>query len=124
MAAEEPPGEFASGRTTEADIIRKGYGEVEAAFAAAPTVVDLELTLGRHSGAPLETRGAIARHDAVADVLELHGAAKVMHRTRDLLAGILGRKPSLVHLREGHVGGGFGIRGELDPEDVLVSLAA
>jgi CO/xanthine dehydrogenase Mo-binding subunit len=57
-------------------------------------------------------------------VIELHGAAKVMHRTRDLLAGILGRKPSLVHLREGHVGGGFGIRGELYPEDVLASLAA
>jgi carbon-monoxide dehydrogenase large subunit/6-hydroxypseudooxynicotine dehydrogenase subunit gamma len=29
-----------------------------------------------------------------------------------------------VHLIEGHVGGGFGIRGELYPEDVLVSLAA
>ena len=28
-----------------------------------------------------------------------------------------------MHLDEGHVGGGFGIRGELYPEDVLVSLA-
>ena len=32
--------------------------------------------------------------------------------------------PSSVHLYEGHVGGGFGIRGELYPEDVLVCLAA
>ena len=31
-----------------------------------------------------------------------------------------GRDPSTVHLIEGHVGGGFGIRGELYPEDVLV----
>jgi CO/xanthine dehydrogenase Mo-binding subunit len=29
-----------------------------------------------------------------------------------------------VHLKEGHTGGGFGIRGELYPEDVLVSVAA
>jgi CO/xanthine dehydrogenase Mo-binding subunit len=29
-----------------------------------------------------------------------------------------------VHLFEGHVGGGFGVRGELYPEDVLVCLAA
>ena len=35
-----------------------------------------------------------------------------------------GRDPSTVHLIEGHVGGGFGIRGELYPEDVLVCLAA
>ena len=32
---------------------------------------------------------------------------------------MLGRDPSSVHLYEGHVGGGFGIRGELYPEDVL-----
>ena len=32
--------------------------------------------------------------------------------------------PTSVHLKEGHTGGGFGIRGELYPEDVLVSVAA
>jgi CO/xanthine dehydrogenase Mo-binding subunit len=36
----------------------------------------------------------------------------------------LGRTPTSVHLKEGHTGGGFGIRGELYPEDVLVSAAA
>jgi carbon-monoxide dehydrogenase large subunit len=124
LAAAGAPGEFAPGRGSEADIIRKGYGDVEAGFRAAHAVVALDLSVGRHSGVPLETRGAIARHDPATDVLELYGAAKVPHRTRDLLAGILGRDPSSVHLHEGHVGGGFGIRGELYPEDVLVSLAA
>ena len=32
--------------------------------------------------------------------------------------------PSSLHLYEGHVGGGFGVRGELYPEDVLVCVAA
>jgi carbon-monoxide dehydrogenase large subunit len=82
------------------------------------------LRIGRHSGVPLETRGVIARLDTVRDILEMHGAAKVPHRTRDLLAQTLKRSPTSVHLFEGHTGGGFGIRGELYPEDVLVCLAA
>ena len=73
---------------------------------------------------PLETRGAIGRYDGAREVLELHGAAKVPHWNRDQIAGMLGLPPSRVHLYEGHVGGGFGIRGELYPEDVLVCAAA
>ena len=91
----------------------------------APTsVVELDLSVGRHTGVPLETRGAIGRYDAARDILELHGAAKVPHRNRDLLARMLERSPSSIHVHEAHVGGGFGIRGELYPEDVLVCVAA
>src|SRR3954469_4011481 len=35
------------------------------------------------------------------------------------LAAMLGLPLDRIHLHEGHVGGGFGIRGELYPEDVL-----
>jgi len=124
LAAEDPPGELTPGRGSEADIIRKGYGDIEAGFAAAHAVIELDLAIGRHSGVPLETRGALARYDSACDVVELYGAAKIPHVTRDLLARTLGRSSASVHLHEGHVGGGFGIRGELYPEDVLVSLAA
>jgi carbon-monoxide dehydrogenase large subunit/6-hydroxypseudooxynicotine dehydrogenase subunit gamma len=73
---------------------------------------------------PLETRGAIGRYDAARDILELHGAAKVPHRNRESLAKMLGRSTADLHLYEAHVGGGFGIRGEIYPEDVLVLIAA
>src|SRR5438105_6070724 len=124
VSAKDPPREFAAGLSTEAMILHDAYGEFDAAMSDADQIVDLEFGIGRHSGVPLETRGALARYDSVRDVLELFGAAKVPHRTRDNLARILGRKPESVHLKEGHVGGGFGIRGELYPEDVLVSAAA
>jgi len=48
----------------------------------------------------------------------------VPHWNRDSLARMLGLPPSCVHLHEGHTGGGFGVRGELYPEDVLVCLGA
>jgi carbon-monoxide dehydrogenase large subunit len=124
LDAGAPPGEFADGRSTEATVLERSYGDVAAALRAAHAVVELELSVGRHSGVPIETRGAIARYDAARDMLELYGAAKVPHWNRDSIARMLGRAPSSVHLFEGHVGGGFGIRGELYPEDVLVCLAA
>ena len=37
---------------------------------------------------------------------------------------MLRRDPASIHLFEGHIGGGFGVRGELYPEDLLVCLAA
>ena len=124
LAPDDPPGDFAAGLSTEVTVIDKGFGDVEAGFRNAHAVIDLDLKIGRHSGVPLETRGVIARLDTVRDILEMHGAAKVPHRTRDLLAQTLGRSPISVHLFEGHTGGGFGIRGELYPEDVLACLAA
>jgi aerobic carbon-monoxide dehydrogenase large subunit len=119
-----PASEFASGLTTEPTVCRQGYGDVTRAFKDAAVSVELDLSIGRHSGVPLETRGAIGRYDAAYDILELHGAAKVPHKNREALARMLGRSTAGVHLYEGHVGGGFGVRGEIYPEDVLVLVAA
>jgi CO/xanthine dehydrogenase Mo-binding subunit len=124
MNASDAPGAFDDGHTTEADVIRKGYGDVDTAFRDAHKIVSLELAVGRHTGVPMETRGAIATYDAARDLLEMHGAAKVPHWNRDTMARMLGRTPQTMHLHEGHVGGGFGIRGEIYPEDVAVCAAA
>jgi carbon-monoxide dehydrogenase large subunit/6-hydroxypseudooxynicotine dehydrogenase subunit gamma len=124
LDATAEPGEFSPGRSTEATVLKQGYGDVDAALRDAHRVVELTLSVGRHSGVPIETRGAIGRYDGSRDMLELHGAAKVPHRNRDLLARMLKRPPSSVNVFEAHVGGGFGIRGELYPEDVLVCVGA
>ncbi len=124
LHADAPTGEFRDGLSTETAVILKQYGDLDAAFDGAHATVALSLKIGRHSGVALETRGAIARYNAERDRLEMYGAAKVPHWNRDQIARMLGRKPESVNLFEGHVGGGFGIRGELYPEDVLVCLAA
>ena len=124
LQATDEPGEFAPSLSTEVATIEKGYGDVDAAFRDCHKVVELEAVIGRQSGTPLETRGAIARWDSARGILEVHGAAKVPHYNRTALADMLGLPLEGIHLFEGHVGGGFGIRGELYPEDVLVALAA
>ena len=124
LSPEAEPQEFSFGRNTEAALLTQGYGDVDAVFKSAPHVVELKLSVGRHSGVPLETRGALGRYDASRDVLELHAAAKVPHRNKELLARMLNRPPASVQCYESHVGGGFGIRGEIYPEDVLVCVAA
>src|SRR5205823_1378141 len=48
LDAETVPGSFAPGLPTEALVMRSGYGEVDAAFAAAHAVVALDLEIGRH----------------------------------------------------------------------------
>ncbi|MCY3661225.1 MAG: xanthine dehydrogenase family protein molybdopterin-binding subunit [bacterium] len=104
------------------------HGDVEAAFAGAHRIVELRATVGRHSGIPLETRGLLARpvdgDGPEGDRVELHGIAKVPHYNCATIAAMLGLAPGQVVGREGHVGGGFGVRGELYPEDLLVTYAA
>ena len=118
------PGAFLPGLSTEAAMVEKAYGDLPRAFAAAHAIIELELAVGRHSGVPLETRGAIARHDRARGQLELHGAAKIPHINRRAIASMLGLEQDRLHVLQDHVGGGFGIRGELYPEDVLVCLGA
>ena len=110
--------------STETTIIEKKSGDVDAAFRAAHAIVELDLSIGRHTGVPLETRGAIARYDErkrhAGNARRRQGAAL---ESRPAGADARAHAES-VQLYEGHVGGGFGIRGEIYPEDVLVCAAA
>ncbi|MDZ7677768.1 MAG: molybdopterin cofactor-binding domain-containing protein [Acidimicrobiales bacterium] len=113
-----------AGNDTEALRLVEDYGGVDEAFDRADLIVELELSVGRHSGVPMETRGSLAHLDPVSGVLMVEGAAKVPHYNRSAIATMLGIPPARIELHEGHVGGSFGVRGELYPEDVLVAWSA
>ena len=117
-------GDFDGSLDTEAYVFTEQTGDVGGAFAGAQHVLEARFRVGRHTGVPLECRGALAVQHRATRTLEFLGAAKVPFQNRDALARMLGLPPSRVVLREAHVGGGFGVRGELYPEDVLVALAA
>ncbi len=124
LDATGPIGEFEPGVPAEAGVVEKKYGDLIDAFARAEHVVKLRLKIGRHAGIPLETRGAVATFDSSDNMIRLYGAAKIPHKNRITIAAIIDHPVEKIHLHEGHVGGGFGTRGEVYPEDVLVCLAA
>ena len=123
-SGDDEPGDFVTGLSSEAALLTHSFGDIEAAFAVAHQVIEIDLFTGRHSGVAMETRGALGVWEADTETLRLYGAAKVPHRNRDTLVRMLGLEPDKIVLHEGHTGGGFGIRGELYPEDVLVLVAA
>jgi carbon-monoxide dehydrogenase large subunit len=100
------------------------HGDIEAVFASADVVISERLAVQRLTAAPLETRGLVAEFDDAAERLTLWGATKVKHFNRAALARMLELPVESVRLLEVDVGGGFGVRGELYPEDVLVPFAA
>ncbi|GAA1867719.1 xanthine dehydrogenase family protein molybdopterin-binding subunit [Myceligenerans crystallogenes] len=133
--AERPPvldARRADGTTVESlgaaparvGTIDTGYGDVEAALAEAPVVVELDLDCGRHTAAPLENRGLTVAYDTDPERLLVWGASKVPFWNRNVMARFLGVPDDTLHLRESDVGGSFGIRGELYAEDLLVVWAA
>jgi aerobic carbon-monoxide dehydrogenase large subunit len=101
-----------------------GYGDADAAFKRAAHVVEIEVTIGRHSGVPLEPRAMLAEPDPRTGSLAIFGMTKVPVFNRDLLATMLGIDQALIHVHAIDAGGGFGVRGEFYPEDYLVPWLA
>ena len=89
----DKPGEFDAGLHTEPDSSRIPLATSKPRSNRARTSSNSTSSIGRHSGVPLETRGAIGRYDAARDLLELHGAAKIPHRNRETLCRMLDRSP-------------------------------
>ncbi|RZO38790.1 MAG: xanthine dehydrogenase family protein molybdopterin-binding subunit [Rhodospirillaceae bacterium] len=99
-------------------------GNAKAAFDDAAYTRRERFVTNRHGAVPMETRGLIAEFDPEAPLLRLHGATKVNFFNRRHLAAAFELPETSVELIETDVGGGFGARGELYPEDYLVSIAS
>jgi aerobic carbon-monoxide dehydrogenase large subunit len=99
-------------------------GDAERALGEADLVLRETFDVQRHTGMPLETRGAVAEWDAGRGVLTLWGMTKVPHINRRIVAEHVGLPEHRVHFLAADVGGAFGIRGEIYPEDILVALLA
>jgi carbon-monoxide dehydrogenase large subunit len=108
----------------EAAWFRVTKGEVEVAFGRANHVVEGTFTSGRATGAPIECRGILAAPDPSTGGLRIWSATQCPHWLRDCVARFLGLAPELVHVRAPDVGGGFGVKSMVYPEELLVSVLA
>jgi carbon-monoxide dehydrogenase large subunit len=104
---------------------RLGNAEAAAAaFANAAHITRLALRNQRVTAVTMEPRGAIGEYDAGAGRYTLWTSTQNVHGARHVLAHILHVPESRVRVIARDVGGGFGMKGEVYPEEAVVLWAA
>ena len=98
-------------------------GFEEAAGSAAHRVT-VELRNARHGAIPMEGRACVARYDQGSGLFELWTTTQIPHLIRAGLSDALGVAESRIRVISPDVGGGFGVKAQLYPEEVACCLAA
>jgi carbon-monoxide dehydrogenase large subunit len=97
---------------------------VDAAFAAAPYSVSLELVNQRIAGAAIEPRAVIGIAEPGSDSLTLYDTTQTPHHVRRLVAEELRLPEGAIRVVSPDVGGGFGYKGKHYPEETIVAWLA
>ncbi|WP_089722375.1 xanthine dehydrogenase family protein molybdopterin-binding subunit [Candidatus Entotheonella palauensis] len=99
-------------------------GDLAAAFAQADHVVRQQYQVQRLAPAPMETRGLVADYQAQDDRLTVWDSTQNPHGMKPRLAQLLGRPERSIRVVTPDVGGGFGEKGCLFPEEVAIAYLA
>src|SRR5262249_14205733 len=99
-------------------------GDVEAAFAQAAHIVRQRYRVQRLAPVPLETRGIVADYQPQDEMLTVWESNQHPHAIRDHLAQVLHRPESRIRVVAPDVGGGFGEKGGLYPEEIALPYLA
>lgn len=99
-------------------------GDTAAALAAADLVIERELITNRHAGSPLECRAGAALWEPADGRLTFWAGTQIPFLLRNLLAQLLGLPEGSVQVIAPDVGGGFGVKSVVYPEDVALCLMA
>jgi aerobic carbon-monoxide dehydrogenase large subunit len=99
-------------------------GNADAVFEGADVVVRERVAMQRYTGVPIETRGVVAHLDPISGELVIWVSGQWPHTTRALAARMLSLSEEHIRVVVPEVGGGFGVKEEFYPEDLLVPLAA
>ena len=96
----------------------------DAAFAGAAHVVTLDLVNQRLVPSSMEPRCALGSYDAATGRITLRLSSQMPSGARDTLCEVLNLPAEKVRVVVGDVGGGFGMKTGLYPEDIVVAYAA
>ncbi len=99
------------------------FGGDDTLFDDCEVVVDATITNQRVAPCPMEVRSA-AGYLGTDGRLEFYSATQAPHAVRDTLASTLSIEPDMVHVVAPDVGGGFGAKASVYPEDIVVGWCA
>ncbi len=99
-------------------------GDVDTEFTSAAHVVECTVQHPRLAPSPMEPRAIAVAYDDVTQSVTVWHSTQTPHRTRSELAAILGLDAGRIRVIASHVGGAFGMKASLYPEDVFTVWAA
>ncbi len=101
-----------------------GKGDAAAALARAPRRLERRFHHHRYVAMPMECRGVVGLHDPRTDSVTIWSATQVVHWVRREAAAVLRLPEARVRCVALDVGGGFGVKGHVYPEDLLIPFLA
>jgi len=101
-----------------------GRGDAAAALAGAPHRLRRRFYHHRYAAVPMECRGVVATYDPRTDSATIWSSTQVVHWVRREAATLLGLPEARVRCIALDVGGGFGGKGHVYPEDLLITFLA
>jgi len=104
--------------------VKRSAGDIEAAFRDADVRITQRLVQQRLIPVAVEGRGVVADYKPFADTLTVWSSTQIPHFVKVWLGVILGIPESKVRVVAQDVGGGFGSKIRVYPEEVLVALAS
>jgi aerobic carbon-monoxide dehydrogenase large subunit len=99
-------------------------GDLDAARRAAAHIVRRSYRTQRQAGVPLECRGVVAEYDPADETMTVWSSTQIPHLLRSYLADELGLAETRLRVVAPEVGGGFGVKGQIFVEEVLVTWLA
>src|SRR5437016_9794314 len=96
-------------------------GDIAAAARAADIVVKREYRMNRQSGSPMEGRAVLACRDHRLDEVVIYASTQTPHTLRVALGELLGIEQRRIRVVAPDVGGGFGPKARLYPEEIVLA---
>ena len=112
---------------TKSNVIQNftlAYGDVAAEFAQSERVFGESLFVHRGLAHPIEGRGVLAKIDPESGELTVWSSTQMSHELRHALSETLGMDIDTIRVIAPDVGGGFGAKFVVYPEEIAVAAAA
>ena len=103
---------------------RIGKGDVDGALARAPHRLKRRFHHHRYGAIPMECRGVVALYDERADTVTIWSSCQVVHWLRREASTVLNMPEARIRCVALDVGGGFGVKGHVYPEELLIPFLA
>ncbi len=103
---------------------RLDAGDVDAAAAASDHILSRRFVFARHTGVTLEARATIAEWNRAEQRLTVHMGSQAPHMIQNIVARHLNLSEAQIRVITHDVGGSFGIKVHIYPDDMAVCALA